>query len=139
VSDVSGSIAQTRNELATRVDAIEAGYELMLAYAAQGMPSDAQSANGAQLREFLERFDHALSGLADLYGRLVADSGLEADVYAPFLTVLARDAEAAQAGIRIVRAQANISSQTVDNLNASIHVRALLTDVFLIDELLKAS
>jgi hypothetical protein len=25
----------------------------------------------------------------------------------------------------------------VDNLNASIHVRALLTDVFLIDELLK--
>ena len=48
-----------------------------------------------------------------------------------------RDADAAQAGLRVVLAQANISSQLVDNLNASIHVRALLTDVFLIDELLK--
>jgi len=34
-------------------------------------------------------------------------------------------------------AQKSISSQLVDNLNASIHLRALLTDVFLIDEVLK--
>jgi hypothetical protein len=137
VSDVSASVEQIRNELAKRVDAVEAGYELMLAYAAQGMPSDAQSANGAQLREFLERFDHALTGLADLYQRLITESGLDTTTYAAFLKVLARDAESAQAGIRVVRAQASISSQLVDNLNASIHVRALLTDVFLIDEALK--
>jgi hypothetical protein len=31
-----------------------------------------------------------------------------------------------------------MSSQLVDNLNASIHIRALLTDVFLIDEALKS-
>jgi len=37
----------------------------------------------------------------------------------------------------LVLAQKSISSQLVDNLNASIHVRALLTDVFLIDEALK--
>jgi hypothetical protein len=37
----------------------------------------------------------------------------------------------------MVLAQESISSQLVDNLNASIHVRALLTDIFLIDELLK--
>jgi hypothetical protein len=30
-----------------------------------------------------------------------------------------------------------ISSPLVDNLNASIHLRALLTDIFLIDEALK--
>ena len=35
-------------------------------------------------------------------------------------------------------AQRSISSQVVDNLNASIHVRALLTDLFLIDEILKS-
>jgi len=35
-------------------------------------------------------------------------------------------------------AQPSISSQLVDNLNASIHVRALLTDLFLIDEILKS-
>ena len=37
----------------------------------------------------------------------------------------------------MVISQKGISSQLVDNLNASIHVRALLTDVFLIDELVK--
>ena len=34
-------------------------------------------------------------------------------------------------------AQPSISSQLIDNLNASIHVRALLIDLFLIDEILK--
>ena len=35
-------------------------------------------------------------------------------------------------------AQRSISSQLVDNLNASMHIRALLTDIFLIDEVLKS-
>jgi hypothetical protein len=33
--------------------------------------------------------------------------------------------------------QPAISSQLIDNLNASIHLRALLTDLFLLDEILK--
>jgi len=37
---------------------------------------------------------------------------------------------------RSVEAQASISSQLVDNLNAGIHLRAVLTDLFLVDELL---
>jgi hypothetical protein len=126
-----------RDDLARRVDAIEAAYELMLAYAAQGLPSDKQSANGSQLREFLRRFDDALSGLADAYRALLAGESRDLAVYDGFLQVLSRDAEASLAGLRLVMAQENISSQLIDNLNASIHVRALLTDVFLIDELLK--
>ena len=47
---------------------------------------------------------------------------------------LARDAQAA---LQLVLAQPAISSQLVDNLNASIHLRALLTDLFLIDEIFK--
>ena len=39
--------------------------------------------------------------------------------------------------VNLVLAQPSISSQLVDNLNASMHVRALLTDLFLIDEVLK--
>ena len=31
------------------------------------------------------------------------------------------------------------SSQLVDNMNANIHLRALLTDLFLIDEIIKRS
>jgi hypothetical protein len=37
----------------------------------------------------------------------------------------------------VVLALDDIGSQIVDNLNASIHLRALLTDVFIIDEALK--
>ena len=110
----------------------------MLAYAAQGLPSDQGSTAGGQLRDFLTRFHDALTGLSALYGNLVAEAqpGHAGD-YADYLEVLARDARAAQAGLRVVIAQPSISSQLVDNLNASIHVRALLTDIFLIDELLK--
>lgn len=134
----TGSGSEIREELERRVDAIEAGYELMLAYAAQGLPSDTTAASGAQLREFLRRFDAALTGLADLYRDLIAaDDRGTVESYEGFLGVLAQDAKAAQAGLRVVMAQPSISSQLVDNLNASIHVRALLTDVFLIDELLK--
>ena len=125
-----------REELARRVDAIEAGYEMMLAYAAQGLPTDQGAASGGQLRAFLERFDHALTGIADEYRSFALTQGVgpEAAIDS-FLQVLERDAAAAQAGIRLVLGQSSISSQLVDNLNASIHVRALLTDIFLIDEL----
>ena len=127
-----------REDLARRVDAIEAGYELMLAYAAQGIPSENLAANGPQLREHLRRFDEALTGLAELYGEYVSTrEGVPLDAWRGFIDVLAADARAAQAGLRLVMAQPNISSQLIDNLNASIHVRALLTDIFLIDEALK--
>ena len=125
-------------ERARRVDAIEGGYEMMLAYAAQGLPTDHGAASGGQLRDHLKRFDDALTGLADVYRGLAAARGVgPQDALEGFLGVLARDAAAAQAGIRLVLGQAGISSQLIDNLNASIHVRALLTDVFVMDELLK--
>lgn len=116
-------------ELHRRIDAIESGYEFMLAYAAQGAAGEAASSSGSSLRTFLRGFDEALTGLADLYRGIVDH---------PFVDVLARDAEATQSALRLVLDLPTISSQVVDNLNASIHVRALLTDVFLIDEVVKA-
>ena len=47
------------------------------------------------------------------------------------------DARRTRAALRLVLAQKALSSQLIDNLNASIHIRALLTDIFLIDETLK--
>lgn len=112
----------------------------MLAYAAQGLATDRGASSGAQVREFLGKADAALSGLADLFRALVRDEHLTpADKYERFLLVLERDAASAQAAVQLVLAQPSISSQLVDNLNASIHVRALLTDLFLIDELLKGT
>ena len=124
--------------LKERVDAIEECYEFMLAYAAQGLPGDQGSSSGSQLRHLLGRAVEALSGLAAAYAAAVQQDQLEpARHYDAFLSVLSRDAVDSQAALELVLAQPTLSSQLIDNLNASIHLRALLTDVFLIDEILK--
>jgi hypothetical protein len=129
-----------REELSRRADAIEGGYEMMLAYAAQGLPSDQGAANSSQLREHLQRFETALTGLAQTYRDCAAALGVgPADALNNFLKTLESDAAATQAALRLVLGQPGISSQMIDNINASIHVRALLTDVFVVDEIIKAS
>jgi hypothetical protein len=125
------------DDVRERCNAIEECYEFMLAYAAQGLPSDEGSGSGSQLREFLGRAVKALSGLADAYATAVKQEGQATEPYRAFLTVLDRDASDSIAAIEMVRTQRALSSQLIDNLNASIHIRALLTDLFLIDEALK--
>ena len=125
------------DDVRERCNAIEECYEFMLAYAAQGLPSDEGSGSGSQLREFLGRAVKALSGLADAYAIAVKQEGQAAEPCRAFLAVLDRDASDSIAAIEMVRAQRALSSQLIDNLNASIHIRALLTDLFLIDETLK--
>lgn len=125
-------------EIEERSNAIEECYEFMLGYAAQGLPSEHGSRSGGQIREFLSRAVNALNGLAKSYAIAVRNEGLEpAGKYHAFFDVLDRDARDSLAAIELVLVQPAISSQLVDNLNASIHLRALLTDLFLIDELLK--
>ena len=127
-----------REELARRAEAIEGGYELMLGYAAQGLPTDQGAANSGQLRDHLKRFEAALTGLAGTYRECAKALGVgPADALDGFLEALARDAAATQSALRLLLGQPGISSQMVDNVNASIHVRALLTDVFIVDEILK--
>ncbi|HKM46616.1 MAG TPA: hypothetical protein VJX69_03465 [Terriglobales bacterium] len=127
-----------REQLAARCNTIEECYEFMLAYAAQGLPGDVGSHSGGELRSFLQRATEALSGLAETYAVVIKEESLApAERYQDFLAVLDRDARDALAAVHLVLAQPNISSQLIDNLNASIHLRALLTDLFLIDEVLK--
>ena len=127
-----------RAELARRAEAIEGGYELMLGYAAQGLHSDRGAANSGQLRDHLTRFADALTGLPGVYRDCAKALGVgPQDALDGFLEVLSRDAVATQAALRLLLGQSGISSQMVDNVNASIHVRALLTDVFVVDEIIK--
>ena len=125
-------------EICNRCDAVEECYEFLLAYAAQGLPSDQGSKSGGQVREFLQSAVKALTGLAETCAVAVKEEGLEpADKYLAFLAVLDRDARDSLAAIELVLAQPAISSQLIDNLNASIHLRALLTDLFLVGEILR--
>jgi hypothetical protein len=132
------SEADVLAELTGRIDIIEEAYEYFLAYASQGLPSDQGSDSGRQARHYLERCDGALTGLGDFLSAFIERLGVGSTApYRAFIAVIAADASHAQAAIQLVLAQPAISSQIVDNLNASIHLRALLTDLFLIDEVVK--
>jgi hypothetical protein len=133
------SQADTVAELGSRINIIEEAYEFMLAYASQGLSSDQENDTGRQAREYLKKCDAALTNLGDFLNSFTDRAGVGSVApYRAFIAVIDRDARDAQAAIQLVLAQTAISSQLVDNLNASIHLRALLTDLFLIDEVFKS-
>jgi hypothetical protein len=128
-----------RVRLAERIDSIEAAYEFFLAYAAQGLREEgAGSRVVAQLREHLSTMRASVADLAGLLEALVAEEELSsAQRFRAFRDVVAGDAARAGAVLDLVEAQPFATSQMVDNLNASVHVRTLLTDLFLLDEALQ--
>lgn len=122
-----------------RCNAVEECYEFLLAYAAQGLPSDQGSNSGGQVRTYLEKAAKALDGMAESFRSAVKSEGLKSvERYEAFLAVVDRDAKDSLAALDMVLAQPGISSQLIDNLNASIHLRALLTDLFLVGEILRS-
>jgi hypothetical protein len=118
--------------LADAIDAVEEAYEYMLAYAAQGRARDETGDDG--IRDYLRR---AEAGLAVVAAMAAPNGG--GDDQAAFVDMVRQDAARARTAMRFVLAQRAIGSQIVDNLNASIHLRTLLTDLFLLDEALKIS
>lgn len=104
------------------IEVIESGYEFLLAYAAQGRDSD--GAQPSEVRNVLTGMQEAAAGIVDL---------MHAQDHA-FAPVVADDARKSAAAIALVLRQQKIGSEIVDNLNASIHLRALLTDLFLVSE-----
>jgi hypothetical protein len=127
-----------RAQLRKRIDAIEGAYEYFLAYAAQGLRNaeDGSRVVG-QFRERIDAMAEAARGLESLIGQLLEDETVHGvDQVRVLGKVIGEDAIRASAVIEAVRAQPFATSQLVDNLNASIHVRMLLTDLFVLDELL---
>jgi hypothetical protein len=115
-------------DLAGAIDVIEETYEFMLAYAAQGRVNDEDNSS-AGIRSYLQRSNQALA--------VICSAELPGEEAEQFLDVMRQDAMKAGAAIRLVLAQPTIGSQAIDNLNASIHLRTLLTDIFVLDESLK--
>ena len=115
--------------LAARIENIERGYEYLLAYAAQGRQDDA----GTELRSTLTAMHAALDGLGQLlqgdFASLPESTGT-----GDLLEAVERDARVARGAIGLVLSRLRIPSLLVDNLNASVHLRALLTDLFLLEQ-----
>jgi len=128
--------------IAEAIDAIEETYEFMLAYAAQGRRGEDEEDPGSGIRERLTRAEAALGVVASATVEVIAkdaQADAQAGAAAEFLEVVKADAARARAAFRLVLVQRSIGSQVVDNLNATTHVRTLLTDLFLLDETLKIS
>lgn len=123
--------------LRQRIDAIESGYEFLLAYAAQGRETDRNSGTGQNVRLFLSEMKDSMVGLGDLCKEAARSKQPDSvNEYITFLETVDKDALKANSLISMVLAQENISSQLVDNLNANVHLRTLLTDLFIIDDIL---
>lgn len=114
------------------LDTIEGAYEFMLAYAAQGRDTDAGQTIGPSIRSTLSELHAALSNIAEQLRD--AHPG---DRHSGFIDTLTDDARKAASSVQLALQCDRISSQLVDNLNASIHLRATLTGLFLADEALK--
>ena len=119
--------------LSGRIDVIERGYEYLLAYAAQGRQDDA----GTELRDTLARMHEALGGMQGLVHQVFGGSPDSAGV-SHFIDAVERDVQVARGALGLVLSRERIGSLLVDNLNASVHVRALLTDLFLVEQALKS-
>ena len=125
------------SNFASAVEVIEAGYEFTLAYAAQGFEAGQPGQHEADVRRHLEDMSEALESLSG-YARTAAkahDGPTETGQF--FLDTLERDATRAAGVVGLVLSRQGISSQLIDNFNASNHIRTILTDVFLFDEALK--
>jgi len=89
---------------------------------------------GDHIRDYLKRADAALDGIGAAAMAAAVATAADPAIFRPFVATLDEDARKARAGMKLALSQRAIGSQLVDNLNASIHLRALLTDLFLIDE-----
>ena len=117
------------------VDAIESSYEFMLAYAAQGRDGE-----GGNIRTQLESLSAGLGAIGDAVQKEIDRAGGENSAQMmQFAAVLAADAGKAKAAVDMTLSTPSIGSQIIDNLNATIHLRALLTSIFLIDEAIRTS
>jgi hypothetical protein len=127
-------VTQSHPELSRRIDIIERGYEYLLAFAAQGRRSEA----GSEVRETLLGMHDALDGLDRILTATVkVDARSQRHDDGAFMTAVRDDALKARGAIAFTLNCSTIGSQLIDNLNASIHVRALLTDLFLVDQALR--
>ena len=146
MSDSDATTAHGR--LAAAIDTIERGYEYLLAYAAQGRRDDA----GTEVRATLQALHAVLADFGPLARRafraaavdpavsLTVGPTVESDPsICAYLDAVERDAQTARGAVGLVLGRPRIGSLLIDNLNASVHLRALLTDAFLLDQALENS
>jgi len=120
--------------LSESIDNIENAYEFMLTYAARGVQREMEN-ESPSIRDFLKSLSQTLENINDIFTKVVRGLKLDSkEELFDFINILQEDARKAKSAVDLILSLPSISSQLVDNLNASIHLRALLTSIFIIDE-----
>jgi len=120
-------------DLKDRIETIEEAFEYMMAYAAQGHEQEDPSEGGG-IRSWLINAAAALDGLHQIaqdHANSVASIGI--DDWAEFIEIVKIDSARARTLINFTLSQPSLNSELIDNLNATNHVRTILTDIFLLD------
>ena len=111
-------------------DRIEESYEFMLAYAAQGRKRElAQDGEESQIRRYLKRFDSALDDL-----EAAVREGLGGMKGEDFANRFRENISVMHSVLALLLAHTSVTSDMIDNTNGLISLRALLTDIFFIDQ-----
>ncbi len=114
-------------EVSQAIEAVESGYEYLLAFAAQGRePSSDDSGPSQQIRDTLNAMHDSMTVIMTTLMQGVSSNG--------FNELLSADLKKAQTILSFVIDQEKIGSELIDNLNASNHLRTALTDLFLLSE-----
>ena len=119
--------------LQENIDAVDSAYEFLLAYAAQGREDDV-GGPAPRARDILAELDEALGNIIARLGE--ADTSTT-DERQQFDALTIEDIAKSRTALALVRAQPRISSELIDNLNASIHLRTVLTNLWLLSETLE--
>ena len=101
----------------------------MLAFAAQGRKREADDKGISRIRQYLTRFIEALDDMRD-----AAPACLGTDAGRVFGERFLDDVAVTRSVIALLLEQPSITSDMIDNTNGLIAVRALLTDLFFMDQ-----
>jgi hypothetical protein len=122
------------------IEKIETSYEYMLAYAAQGRKTEPATGNGADgpsIRDFLQDLIWSIEHISEGFLQALQPGEKNLENIQAFNSTLTADALSALTVVKMVYDAPTLSSQLIDNLNASSHLRCLLTDIFVLDEVQK--
>lgn len=121
---------QAAVEVRAAIETAEEAYEFMLAYAAQGRQTEAETEGASQIRGFLERFRKALDSISDNIALIITPAG-DGQAFADHVE---KDTAIMKSVLDLLLAGDNISSDMIDNTNGMIAVRSFLTNLFFIDQ-----
>ena len=132
-------MSNTSSKFSTLVNTIESSYEFCLAYAAQGKDIENQKGGSSEIRTEISALSEALTNVGQAAVVHIKATQEPSEAFNSATDLLIQDALKASVMVQLVLSNHNISSQLVDNLNASSHLRCVLTDLFLIDEAMSAN